>query len=153
MIINASNQVEMKRAIYVHDSKIKSMDIDYVKDTMVIQLKNAYLKKNFQFCFDGLVYFEMNAMKLWDAGFDGIHGIGTNGILGFIIMDTEERNEKLNQLIADQDVFSPDEISYNDPESDYYRDNLVFCGFEFSSGDRFKILCKTFEFESSELVQ
>ncbi len=49
MIINASNQAEMKRAIYVHDSEIKSMDIDYAKDTMVIQLKNAYLKKTFSF--------------------------------------------------------------------------------------------------------
>ncbi len=148
MIINSSNQAEMKHAVYVHDSEIKSMDIDYAKDTLVIQLDNAYLKKTFQFHFDGLVYFEMNTMKLWHGGFDGFHGIGTDEIYEFVIMDTEERNLKLNLLIAGQD-----DISFNDPDSDYYRDNLILSAFQFSSGDRFHILCKTIEFDSSELVQ
>ncbi len=152
MIINASNQAAAEHDIYVHDSEIKSMDIDYANDTLTIVLDNLYLQKNFRFRFEGLVYFEMNAMKLWNGGFYGTHGIGMDEILDFLIMGAEERNEKLNQLIAHRDEVGYDNISYNKPESDYYRDNLIFCAFEFSSGDRFEFVCKTIEFDSSELV-
>ena len=130
MIIEKNNYVQSLKHIYIHDSHIKDLQINYGKHTINLLLYNNWLKKQFNFEFIEVFHLEFTQLGCWGESED-ILDVDINLVAKDFFLKPNDKNA--SRLL------------------DFDPNSILQCSFEFASGDNLNIICTTIFYEEIRL--